>query len=498
MLRPMKTLAFTLLSLAACMASKAAVIAPEVAELSFDSRWAGGSIPQDVTLPSWITQIQQSGGFFSDEPRCWSVDAAAPKGAGKIEITLDRARVLSGNLVVTLLFDADENADMAAQLFDSQGRVVVVDLFGNIVDIGRQATTDTFVVPLSKYPSADRLVIRRVQGGLRLHGLVLFPIVAEGPMEEASLKDLARTLGDPLSPENPLVPRIQNLARTSRVPVSPVKPVSITTAASQTAYPAATPPSTTLPAPTDGLLVQMNFDQGNTQDSSGLGNHGQLQVGATLVPTAERGNVLRLRKKDKGLRSASWDSVIIPSDKMPKLHDDLSLCAWVRYRSISPGFGSQIVWHGDSKPGRDPWVLHLLPSGRAEFRSDRSVTGRPEFTVFKNEISLTPAGKALPTQQVKIKSPQKLAPDQWYFVVGTMEMMNARTRTMRLYVNGDRVSELQTTEGVDYDTAGMWTTIGAVDRGGWQVLDGDIDDVRIYERALQPAEVKALYSQPWK
>ena len=79
-----------------------------------------------------------------------------------------------------------------------------------------------------------------------------------------------------------------------------------------------------------------------------------------------------------------------------------------------------------------------------------------------------------------------------------MEMMNARTRTMRLYVNGDRVSELQTTEGVDYDTAGMWTTIGAVDRGGWQVLDGDIDDVRIYERALQPAEVKALYSQPWK
>ncbi|MCB1208795.1 MAG: hypothetical protein KDK97_05690, partial [Verrucomicrobiales bacterium] len=251
----MKTFAFILLGLSACIASKAATIAPEVAELGFDSRWAGGAIPQDVNLPSWITQIQQDGGVFTDEPRSWSVDAAAPQGTGKIVIGLDRARILSGNLVVTLLFDADENADMAVQLFDSQGRVVVVDLFGNIVDIGRQATTDTFVVPLSKYPSADRLVIRRVQGGLRLHGLVLFPIVAEGPMEQAALKDLARTLGDPLSPENPLVPRIQNLARTSRVAVSPVKPAGVTTSAAKQAYPAAAPTSTPMAAPAEGLLV---------------------------------------------------------------------------------------------------------------------------------------------------------------------------------------------------------------------------------------------------
>ena len=102
------------------------------------------------------------------------------------------------------------------------------------------------------------------------------------------------------------------------------------------------------------------------------------------------------------------------------------------------------------------------------------------------------------TQHVAIQSPLQLERDQWYFLVGTMDMMNARTLTMRLYVNGVPVSELQTTEAVDYDTEGMWTTLGAVDKGGWQNFDGEMDDVRIYDRALTPEEVLALYQQPWK
>jgi hypothetical protein len=44
----------------------------------------------------------------------------------------------------------------------------------------------------------------------------------------------------------------------------------------------------------------------------------------------------------------------------------------------------------------------------------------------------------------------------------------------------------------------MWTTIGAVDSGGWQNFDGHIDDVRLYDRALSPEEVLELYQQPWK
>jgi hypothetical protein len=153
---------------------------------------------------------------------------------------------------------------------------------------------------------------------------------------------------------------------------------------------------------------------------------------------------------------------------MPQLHDQLSLCAWVRYESIAGTWGSQIIWHGDSRSGRDPWVLHLLPSGRAEFRSDRSVTGRPQFTLFKDEIQLSPTGTPTLSQHIAVQSPLKLERGQWYFLVGTMDKMNERTRTMRLYINGASVSELQTTEVVNYDTDAMWTTIGAVDNGGWQ------------------------------
>jgi len=44
----------------------------------------------------------------------------------------------------------------------------------------------------------------------------------------------------------------------------------------------------------------------------------------------------------------------------------------------------------------------------------------------------------------------------------------------------------------------MWMTIGGVDKGTWQNFDGEIDEVRIYDRALTPAEIQALYNQPWK
>ncbi len=474
---------------------------PEVAEFGFDSRWNRLPQVEGTTFPSWITGVSQFGGTFMDDPRCWRVDAATPKGKAWVEIAIDRSKILSGNLLATLLFDADADTDFVVQLFDSQGRAVVVDLFGNVVDIGQQATTDTFVIPLDKHPTADRIVIRRVQGGLRLHGMVLFPVVAEGgaDMEPTALLALANSLGDPLSPENPLVTSIQNIAQKSQVPVAPVKAVtSFSASTAKTHAPAKPVVSGSVPAaPTEGLLAHLSFDQKDATDSSPHGSHGEIRGGAAMVST-ERGTALHLNKNPGHKRLASGDSVVIPPERSPTLSDRLSLCAWVRYQSLPKSFGSQIIWHGDKRPGLDPWVLHVLSNGKAEFRSDRSVTGRPTFRLAKNEIQLTPAGDKRPTQQIAVQSPLSLEAGQWYHVVGTMDMLSARTRTMRLYINGVLVSEIQTPEAVEYSTNGMWTTLGAVENGGWQNLDGEIDDVRIYDRALTPEQVQALYSQPWK
>ena len=474
---------------------------PEVAEFGFDTRWNALPHVEGTPFPSWISSVNQVGGSFADDPRCWRVDAATPKGKAWLEIAIDRSKIVSGNLLATLLFDADPDADIVVQLFDSQGRAVVVDLFGNVVDIGQQATTDTFVIPLDKHPTADRIVIRRVQGGLRLHGLVLYPVVAEGgaEMEQGALLALAISLGDPLSPENPLVPSIQKIAQKSQVPVAPVKAVvKFSTQTAKTHAPARPVTSSSVPAASaEGLLAHYSFDGKDASDSSLHGSHGEIKAGATIVST-ERGLVLHLNKNPGGKRAASGDCVVIPPERSPRLSDRLSLCGWVRYRSLPKSFGSQIIWHGDKRPGLDPWVLHVLSNGRAEFRSDRSVTGRPTFRVSKNEIQLTPAGEKHPTQQIAVQSPLALEPGQWYHIVGTMDMLSARTRTMRLYINGTLVSEIQTAEAVEYPTNSMWTTLGAVENGGWQNLDGEIDDIRIYDRALTSQEVQALYSQPWK
>jgi len=165
------------------------------------------------------------------------------------------------------------------------------------------------------------------------------------------------------------------------------------------------------------------------------------------------------------------------------------------YASIAPRWGSQIAWFGDSQFGRDPWVLHLLTDGSVEFRSDRSVTGRPVFTVFEDEIQLSSAGKPMLNQHVAVHSPGTLAPGQWYFVAGVLEKISPRQRALKLYVNGQAVAETRTAEVVNYPTEGMFLTIGAVDGGTWQNFDGLIDEVRVYDRALAAAEIAALYRQ---
>ena len=164
----------------------------------------------------------------------------------------------------------------------------------------------------------------------------------------------------------------------------------------------------------------------------------------------------------------------------------------------SPSWGLQIVWFGDPQYGRDPWELHLLTDGTLELRTDRSVTGRPVFTVFEDEIQLSPKGVPMMNQHVGVESPDTLAPETWYFVAGTIEKLAPRQSVLKLFVNGEQVGAVQTPEVVNYPIAKMWMTIGAVDQGTWQNFDGLIEDVRVYNRPLTPAEIQALYQQPWQ
>ncbi len=473
---------------------------PVVVEMSFDSGFEKATVLADEGAPAWITKIEQQGGKFIDEPKGWQVDSTQRDGVGRLTLSIDREKMKS-NLVATILFDGDAKADIAVQLLDAQNRVIVLDLFGNIVDVGEAVATNTFVIPLVKYPTAQKIAIRRISGKINVHGLVLYPVVVEGTPVKEALEDLARVLGDPLSPENPLVKGLQHVAQESKVTIAPVKPAAPSTKTPTKAklpYPAAivvAPGAAAQPLPTQGLVAQWTFDLADPADS-GSGNVKATLLGAPRVTDGIFGKALLLRKNPTTIREIPWDCLTIPATPALDLADNVSVAAWVNFKSVAKSWGSQIAWHGDNQFGRDPWTLRILPEGHIEMRSDRSVTGAPKFTVFEEEIYLSPKGKPMMNQHVHAVSDRVLTPNTWYFITGTIGKVSARRHAIRLFVNGELVSDVDTDETVNYPTEKMYTTIGAVDRGGWQNFDGMIDEVRIYNRSLTPAEVRSLYLQP--
>lgn len=500
-----------LTTLSACLLATAAVaVEPETAQLSFDSSFNQPDALKQLKAPEWITKIEQSGGAFVADPKCWQAPASASKGVGRITIGLDR-RKMNEDLVATVFIDSDKSADVVVQLFDGSGRVVEVDLFGNLVEVGNEARTDTYVIPLQKYPTAESIVIRRVVGDLKVYGLVLYPTVTEGVPNQEVLRKLAGVLGDPLSPENPLSKSLREIAnvrnmqleRTANAGAKSERENLVTAKDAKGVYPAAViprgnaNPNATVAVPTQGLAGYWSFDQGDASDLSGKGHHGRIQGGAAIVQEGN-GHALRTRKNPSKSRAVSWDSVTLPPGKELAMTESMTISAWVKYASIAGRWGSQIAWFGNSDYGRDPWTLQLLPGGTLGFRSDRSVTGQPKFAIHQSELYVSPSGKPMMNQHVSVWSPAKLQANTWYFVAGSIEKLSPRSSIIRLYVNGEVVGELKTPETVNYPTDKMWMTIGAVDLGTYQNFDGLIDEVRLYDRSLSGEEIKALYGQPWK
>ena len=488
----MRLSSLVVFAVAACSLAVAATIQPDVAEISFDRRFEKPDALAEAKQPAWVAKVEQQGGRFLDEPHAWEVAASAPEGVGRLSITLDRKK-LNEDIVATILFDADDAADIAIQLFDAQGRVVVVDLFGNLVEVGKEATTDTFVIPLRKYPTAEKIVVRRVKGPVKVYGIVLFPVVTEGEADLAALEKLARVLGDPLSPENPLLKGLRNIARSGKVTMQATatsKALAAATPAPATKYAGAVPPPAGLkvaPPSTEGLVAHWAFD-GDTTDANGGKHNGRIRGSAPLVPGI-RGKALHLRR-------SRMESMAVSSSPDLILRETLTVAAWVKYSSIAPRWGSQILWCGDERLGRDLWQLNLFTDGTLHLRSDRSVSGQPIFHVFENEIQFSPKGGAILSQHVGVWSPKQLAPETWYFVTGTIEKLSPKQSSFKIYVNGEAAGETRTGEVVNYDTDKMWVNVGSVDFGDWQNFDGLIDEVRVYNRALTAAEVMALYQQP--
>ncbi len=103
---------------------------------------------------------------------------------------------------------------------------------------------------------------------------------------------------------------------------------------------------------------------------------------------------------------------------------------------------------------------------------------KPEMFIHVNDIRYGVVG------------PAAFLPDIWYHVVGVYNRFEQPY--LRLYVDGNLVSSSNSTNGLMDDNTYGYFSLGALD-AGWTV-DGYVDDVRVYNRALSTQEISALYN----
>jgi len=162
----------------------------DILEVDFEN-----GLPEFQELPPWLDRISFHNGALKPHggSSAWVVDANQTIGEGRVDFWLKRD-FLPDALAVVIAFDDLDGTDLAVQLFDDAGQVVAVDLFGNLAETRIAGASDTFVVPLRKYPTATRATVRRIQGPLVLTGLAAFPVVEEldalTGSEEAALERL--------------------------------------------------------------------------------------------------------------------------------------------------------------------------------------------------------------------------------------------------------------------------------------------------------------------
>ncbi len=205
---------------------------------------------------------------------------------------------------------------------------------------------------------------------------------------------------------------------------------------------------TQLGVPTEGMVDYLSFNTPPGADVEGV----------TL--TADRFGTPNSAYNFNGQNS----SIKVNLDINPEARPALTLSAWVRYLPL-PDAGEdliyQVISHDDGAYDRSMGI---------DYRS----TGGQGWSMFAGD------------QSVLGSSPLKAG--EW---VQLTSVYDQASKLAVLYVNGQEVSRSTEAElGAGYD----YLLIGA-NPAFVEHFPGDIDEVRIYERALSEAEVKTLYER---
>lgn len=210
----------------------------------------------------------------------------------------------------------------------------------------------------------------------------------------------------------------------------------------------------------DSLAAYWKFDEssGPAFDSSGNNNVGSLTNGATRFVGAQAGNKLQL----DGIN----DYMSVPdSDSIDFGTGNFSIALWIHIDSTA---GTRSLVAKQDAASRAGYAL-FLDAGRLAMQG-RDVSSAVRYAETGTTV---------------------LAPNTWYFVVGVGDRANG----YRLYINGvpETTTRMNTLAAQDDSLSTSATlTVGAnLNTGNYTA--GRFDNVRLYNYALSPAEISALY-----
>lgn len=216
--------------------------------------------------------------------------------------------------------------------------------------------------------------------------------------------------------------------------------------------------------PSSGLTAWFPFT-GNAIDSTNNGHNGTV-AGCTMATG-------RFGMPNTAYRfNGTSNYIYIPAgtferQKSVDITASLTISAWVKSPNYFYNPQSQIYWRGDNTAAHDPHMLYFN-SGQVKVRRDID----PGTVINEVGYSIT----SLDTN--------------FHLMTGTYDSTSGM---MRIYLDGVEKNSSYLPGLQTYPTSTMYNYIGAVDGGTAQFFYGVIDELGIWNRALTPCEVAALY-----
>jgi hypothetical protein len=205
-----------------------------------------------------------------------------------------------------------------------------------------------------------------------------------------------------------------------------------------------------------GLVGAWNFDE--TSGDSLLDASGRRNTGTIMGANRTAGIYGRGLSFD-----GESDWVTVADSSSLDLTNAMTLEAWVKPDNLY-----------------DVWRTILI----------KEQSGQLAYALYANTDAAGPSGNVYTDHDNGLTSSERLAADTWSHVAMTWDGI-----TMRLYVNGGEVASIPF-EGTAATSSGALRIGGNAIWGEW--FDGEIDEVRVYNRALSPAELLADKDTPIK